>query len=321
MFDRRSTLTVRDYLALGISLVLAFVVWLVHNLSLNYSALVQRTVVAVCEIDGHSNVSAGPSGIAASCQLTGFDLLGMRLQGRRHPVRIEISRDDMHQKNGDLFYMTSAEATKYFHTIFSDKSRLEYFVTDTVFFTFNSVEYKKVPVRVTANITYKPQYMSVGGLRVSPDSVLVYGNKELIDAVNTVTTDVVRLHSLDTEMYGKVELKPVKGVRLSSQSVDYSINVVRYVQREVQLPVKVLHVPSGVNVKAFPFTATLRYRMKFPADAQMNRVYVAIEYSEFVSSIKGKCVGKVVGMPAEVISYELVPEVFDCIVETDRQSL
>lgn len=316
MGDRRHLLSVKDYLALGISLMLAFVVWLVHNLSLDYSALVQRSVVATCEIDGHSNVCAMPSDIAASCEINGFDLLGIRLAGRRHPVHVEISREDMHHKSGDSFYMTSADATKYFHLVFSDKARLEYFVTDTVFFTFNSVEYKKVPVKLTANVTYKPQYMSVGGLKASPDSVLIYGNKEIIDAVDLITTEVVRLQDVESDMYGKVDLKPVKGVRLSARTADYSLNVVRYVQREIQIPVRTMKTPYGVNFKVFPFTTTLRYRMKFPSDASMGGVYVAVSYDEFNSSINGKCLGTVVGLPQEVLQYELDPEVFDGLVET-----
>lgn len=314
---RRRLPKVKDYLALGISLVLAFVVWLVHNLSLDYSALVQRSVVATCEIDGHDNVCAMPSDIAASCEINGFDLLGIRLAGRRHPVHVDIAREDMHHKNGDTFYMTSADATKYFHLVFSDKARLEYFVTDTVYFTFNSVEYKKVPVRLTSNISYKPQYMSVSGLKCSPDSVLIYGNKDLIESVELVTTDVIRLQDVESDIYGKVDLKAIKGVRLSAGSVDYSLNVVRYVQREIQVPVRAVKVPYGVNFKVFPFTTTLRYRMKFPSDATMGGVYVAVSYDEFNRSISGKCLGALVGLPDEVLQYELEPEVFDGLVETN----
>lgn len=311
--------SVKDYLALGLSLMLAFVVWLVHNLSLDYSALVQRSMIAVCEIDGHSNVCAVPSDIAASCEINGFDLLGIRMAGRRHPVRIEIAREDMHHKGGDSFYMTSSDATKYFHLIFSDKARLEYFVTDTVFFTFNSVDFKKVPVKLTANVSYKPQYMSPGGLKCSPDSVLIYGDKELIDAVDLVTTDVIRLPDVESDMYGKVDLKQIKGVRMSEKSADYSLNVVRYVQREIRVPVKSVKVPYGVDFRVFPFATTLRYRMRFPADASMSGVYVAVSYDEFNRSISGKCLGEVVGLPQEVLQYELDPEVFDCLVETSYQ--
>lgn len=307
----------KDYLALGISLMLAFAVWLVHNLSLEYSALVQRGVVAVCEIDGHSNMSDGVAEVAASCQLQGKDLLGIRLMGRHHPVTLNVTRDDMRHFQGDVFYMTSNDLTKYFHTIFSDKSRLEYFVTDTVFFTFNSVRYKKVPVKMSANITYKPQYMPLGGLRVMPDSVLIYGNKEILDGVNAVTTELVYVNNLSSKIFGKARLKPIKGVRMSTRDVDYSMDVVRYVQKEAVLPVRMVKTPRGVTVKVFPFNATVRYRMRFPADTNMDGAYVAVQYSDFVNSISGKCVGEVVGVTEDVISYELEPQVFDCLLEQE----
>ena len=306
----------RDYLALGASLMLAFIVWLVHNLSLDYSSLVQRSVIVTCEIDGHSNLSAGPSEIAASCQMNGFDLIGVRTSSR-HPSGLKVEREDMHHKDGDLFYMTSADLTKYFHEIFTDKSRLEYFVSDTVFFVFNSVEYKKVPVQPTSNIDFRPQYMSVGGLKIQPDSVLVYGNKEVIDEVDVVYTELLRLHDLDSEHYGKLKIKSIPGVRISAKSVDYSIVAVRYVQRETQVPVKVVGVPEGLRVKVLPSNATLRYRMRFPADVSMDRTFVAVDYEDFVNSIKGKCIGHVEELPGEVLQYELQREVFDCLLETE----
>lgn len=319
MAGKRHFFKAQDYLALGLSLMLAFVVWLIHNLSLQYSAMVQCAVIAHCEIDGHSNVSAGPAEIAASCEMTGLDLLALRREGRHRQVHLTVSTDDMRHKEGDTYFMTPAEATKYFHLIFSDKSKLEYFVTDTMFFVFNSVEHKKVPVNVMSNISYKPQYMSVTGLKATPDSVTVYGDKEIMDMVHSVTTDVVKLHDLDMDTYGKVKVKPIAGVRISDKSISYSIPVVRYVQREVVLPVRPANVPHGLVLKIFPSSVNIRYKVRFPADVDMSGVFVRIDYDEFNSSIKGKCVGEVIGLPADVLQYSMDREVFDCMLEVQQR--
>lgn len=308
-----------DYLALGLSLMLAFGVWLIHNLSLEYSALVQRAIVAQCEIDGHSNISAEAVEIAASCEMSGLDLMAYRMEGRRRPVHLTVSPDDMHAKGNDVYYMTSAEATKYFHLIFTDRSKLEYFVTDTLFFTFKSVEHKKVPVKVMANVSYKPQYMSVTGLKASPDSVYIYGDKEIIDVVDHVTTDVVKLYELDSETYGSVNIKPINGVRISAKSISYNIPVVRYVQREIMLPVRTSGVPRGVELKVYPPNVKMTYKMRFPADADMSDVYVRIDYEDFNHSRKGKCVGMVENLPEEVLQYGLEKEVFECLLEVNAQ--
>ena len=51
------------------SLLLAFSIWLIHNLSLNYSDTISVPVMAQCNIDGHSNVSSNSSMIAARCRI------------------------------------------------------------------------------------------------------------------------------------------------------------------------------------------------------------------------------------------------------------
>lgn len=316
--DARNSLKVKDYLALGLSLMLAFAVWLVHNLSLDYSAIIQRAVQVECELDGHSNLASGTAEIAASCELSGFDLVRLRSERKRRPVHLPVSSDDMHHKSGDIFYMTPADVTKYFHTIFSDRLKLEYFVTDTVFFTFPAAEYRKVPVKLTANLDFKPQYMSIEGLKCTPDSVYVYGNKEFTSTVEYVSTEVIRLAELSSDTFGKSALKQIPGVRLSADEVSYSIDVVRYVQREVVLPVKLLNAPRGVMVKVYPSSVKMRYRMRFPSDADLSGVYVGIDYGDFNGSISGRCLGTVYNIPEPVLRYSLDKEVFDCLVEVSE---
>lgn len=320
MADGRKFLSAGDYTALGLSLLLALGMWLGRNLSQDYTGLVQRRMIAMCEIDGHDNVSAESVELAASCDMSGLSLLGMRMSADRHnAVTVKIAPEDMHHKEGDTYYMTSADLNKYFHLIYMDNAKLEYFVSDTVFFTFNTVLSRKLPVKFMSNLGYKPQYMALGEVKYTPDSVIVYGEKSLLDAAQYVTTDLVRHHNLDAETFGTVKVKEIPGLRMSAKSVSYVIPVVRYVQREVTLPVYTINVPRGTAMKVFPSSVNFRYRMRFPADTDISSVYVCVDYDEFNSSRKGKCVAKVFGLPDDILQYSLDKEVFDCFVEvSDR---
>jgi len=307
-------LSLRDYLALALSLIAAMLVWFIHNLSLNYSDIVQCTIQAECNIDGHSESASSPNEIAARCDMPGFGMIYFK-RTAHIPGVIRFSREDMHSKDDETFYMTSSDLNKYFHEIFGEQAHLEYFVTDTVFFHFTKVHFKKVPVNPVTAISFKPQYMPRGELAITPDSVLVYGTESQLISINKVNTKQILLKDISSEEYGEVKLETPDGLRLSQQKVDYSIQTVRYIEQEKVLPVKMTGEPQGYNFHILPSTAKVRIRTVFPSNTDFSEAYVGISYSDFTSGKSGQCIGCLEGVETEVLYYSINPDVFECLIQ------
>lgn len=306
--------TPKDYLALGVALLLAFGVWFIHNLSLDYSGLVQRNVAARCYLHGHSNVSHNAVDIAVRCKMSGFGLLSYKM-GRKHKtLTVDISSEDMKYYRDDLFFMTKDELSRYFHEFFGDKSTLEYFVTDTIFFRFPVEDYKKVPVRCVSSITFSPQYLPGGELRLSPDSVFVYGNRDLIDGILSVSTEVVGFQNVSSSLVGEVALERIPGVRVSDEKVRYELAVFRYVEYEFETEVNPVNLPANVSAQVFPASATVKLKAVFPGPDDFPGVNVFVDFNEYDRSVNGKCLGRVEGLPAEVLDCVLEPDVFDLVI-------
>ena len=85
-----------------------------------------------------------------------------------------------------------------------------------------------------------------------PDSVYVYGEPSQIDNISKVFTRNVTLGALSADVHGSVGIEPVKGVRMSQTSVDYSVSVSRYVTETVSLPVRVRNLPAGKEIAVYP---------------------------------------------------------------------
>ena len=303
--------SVKDYLVLGLSMALAFGVWLVHNLSQPYSGLVQCTIIARCDIDGHVNVSSTSSSLAARCGMTGFNILAYK--NNDEPLTIDFSPDDVHQIEGERFYVAASDFSKYIHDIFPDKTELEYFVTDTMFFLFPAENFKKVPVNAVSSLSYRSQYLPVGHLKIVPDSVLVYGTEDVLSGIDRVNTEVITLHDLSSDSYGEIDLEPINGVRMSNRSVEYSISVTRYVEHNLVLPVVAKNVPPGVNFQILPSEAEVCLKTFFPSTTDFSYLSIVVDYEDYLSSIGGKCVGAMENLPQTVLGYSMTPDVFDCL--------
>lgn len=306
----------RELAVFLLALLLAFSIWLIHNLSLKYNDFLTSTVIAQCNLEGYSPVSINESDVVARCRATGYKVILADIKAHRKPVTVSFDASVMRHKDDDLFYVLSSDLTEYAHLIYGDGVTLEYFVSDTVFFRFPEVDHKKVPVHPVYSVSYMPQHMSDGELEVIPDSVTVYGEAHRLENIDKVFTEIIRHTSLSSDVQGVVRLEKIRNVRLSAEEVHYLIDVTRYVEVSRTVPVKVVNVPSDKKLQVFPSTVTVKSKFSFPLSGDgYENVEAVVDYEEYDNSISGKCTVRLSESPSGLISYEIDPVAVNCVLE------
>ena len=306
----------RELAVFLLALLLAFSIWLIHNLSLKYNDYLTSTVIAQCNIEGHSGVSINDSDIVARCRATGYKVILSDIRAHRKPVTVSFDPTVMKHKEDDLFYILSSDLTEYAHLIYGDGVTLDYFVTDTVFFRFPEADYKKVPVHPVYSVTYMPQHMSDGQLEVIPDSVVIYGETYRLESIDKVFTEQIKHTSLSSDVQGVVRLEKIRNVRLSVDEVHYIIDVDRYVEDIRTLPVRLINVPADKRLQIFPSTVKLLAKYSFPLTGRDHEnVELIVDYNDYINSISGKCPVKLAGHPQGLITYDVDPVAVNCVLE------
>ncbi len=306
----------RDLAVFLLALLLAFSIWLIHNLSLKYNDYLTSAVIAQCNLEGHSNVSVNRSDIVARCRARGYQVLASRAKAKRKPVTVSFDPSIMRHKEDDLFYVLSSDLTEYAHLIFGEGATLEYFVSDSVFFRFPEVDYKKVPVHPVYSISFADQHMADGQLKVVPDSVTIYGENHRLETIDKVLTEHIKYSSLSSDIQGVVRLENINGARLSAQEVHYLLDVTRYVEISKTLPVKVLNLPPDKGLQVFPSSAAISAKFTFPiVDDGYENLELYIDYNDYVNSLSGKCPVKLMNSPKGLISYDVDPVAVSCVQE------
>ena len=307
----------REWLLLATSLLLAMLIWFLSNMARSYSGVLGVPVVAECNIQGHSNVSSNSAILSARCRADGYRLLREGTRRSRRPVRVVFDRADLRYDAGDRFFVTGNVMNNYLRQIFGDKVDVEGIITDTLYFTFSPENNKRVPVHFTGDFSYRSQYMASGPLRITPDSVTVYGEKARLDMVDHVSTNQVFLDDVHEAQHGILRLRRIKGVRLSDEEVSYELPVSRYVEMRSELPVSVRNMPNGHHLDVFPSRATVILHCTFPVVRNPFESFeLFIDYEDFAKSLSGRCVARVAELPRGVLDYRVEPAVFDCL-ETD----
>ena len=305
----------RDWAVLLLALLLAFSTWLIHNLSLKYNDLLTVPVTAQCSIEGHSDLSSDQCQVIARCRTTGYSVIRHNLFGKRKVRTVTFKPEVIRHHKEDVYFVTASDLQEYSHLIFGDDVTVEYFVSDTLFFNFPSVDYRKVPVHPVYSISYRNQYMGVGDLKVVPDSVTIYGELNSIDNIDHVYTKPLKRSDLDAGIRGVIGLEPVQGVRFSSEEVNYSLEVARYVEIRTEVKVGTVNVPADKEMILLPSKVQASFRCRFPLKGNPSEsMELYVDYDDFIRTVSGKCPVRSNGLPEGVISYEVDPFYVECIV-------
>lgn len=306
----------RDWAILTLSLLLAFSVWMIHNLSLKYNANLIAKVIAICSLDGHENVSAATAEALARGRATGYNIIESYIKARR-PVKVEFNPSVMQRYDSERFFVTGDKLVEYSHLIFGEDITVDHYISDTLFFRFPSVNHKKVPVVPVSILTYKGQYMARGPLDMTPDSVVVAGDPYLLETVKQVYTTPIRHFEISENISGLAGIEPIKGVNIQAKEVYYSMDVVRYVEFVSEVHVEAVNVPAGKAMMIFPSVVTLRMRCEFPLmDDAEGQQTVYVDYNDFKTSVGGNCPVRVKNLPKGILSYDVEPVSVRCVEES-----
>lgn len=291
-----------------LALLLAFSIWIIHKLSLEYNVYLKVDVVASSNIEGHSEYSTTSTEVMARCRTSGWRILYAYMT-RDKSVYVNIPSSAFQQESDERYYITSEKLHEFADQIFGSSVSVEYFVTDKVFFKFQKEVHKRVPIKAVTSLSFEDQYIPESPLVLVPDSVTVYGDQMHLDALDYVTTATIKQADINEDFSGMVSLTPISGMRFSVGEVHYKMDVSRYLEVVKKgVPVTILNAPSGKEYVTDPSVVDVVMKVHFPLKSDPKKeVEVVADYEGLSSSISGKVILRPMSLPIGVIGYEINP--------------
>lgn len=137
----------------------------------------------------------------------------------------------------------------------SDKNQqLISFSPDTVYFDFAVRKVKRVPVVLTASISYQRQYALSGDVILKPEFVTISGPVAYVDSVKSWKTDSLTVKRANSSIGSRVKLMLPKenNVSIYPKTVDVSIPVDEFTEKTLEIPVKLINNRVYNNITLFP---------------------------------------------------------------------
>lgn len=302
-----------DWIILIISLFFASMMWGIQRLSQTYSTTFKYSVKVNTSVKGRSSGALSVNPVLVRGRASGFFILQQRYFSNSSYIEMNVAPSLIHPVEGkeDLFFIKGSQIKDNISQIIDGEISVDNIAVDSLFIYLFNEAYKKVPVVPRTNISYSPQYTVSGKLTLKPDSVLIYGNTKVIDGIDSLFTEEIAGDKVKRNLSGIAKLQTVEGVETSDKEIYYSLDVVRYYETVLQVPLNIVNAPAVRSVP-LPDEVKLKVKVRFAANLQKLssqdfNAYIDFDDTGLDGSDCGYAEVRVDNLPADVIEVKAEP--------------
>lgn len=236
-------------------LLCSFLAWFISNLSDTYESRAYFTLNYRNLPDSLLLGKNSDNLIEAKLRTSGFQFLYYKIFKTR--LDIDVSKVEF-QSGG---YVMSEEALrKQMDQQLSQSISLLELDRRTLEVDLYQVDSKKIPIEAKLDLQLEQNYILDGKINILPDSIEVKGPSNEIDTINSIKTSLIQLNNVNADFSNEVSLVFPKGLDNSIFSIGratVSGKVSKFSEKVFEVPIQVINVPQGYQIKTFPDVVTV----------------------------------------------------------------
>lgn len=248
-------------------LIFSTIIWLLVQFSKQYTEVL-TVPIAYENYPKDKMIEKKGDDLEMRVQQTGFQIAWFKLF--RPKLKVDLS--NLPSDSTHLVYNLREHSNILEKKLPINFNQLE-FLNNKLYIPFQNKSLKKVPVKSRIKIEYAPGYSSEEEIHFTPDSVKISGSQELIDTVSQVYTKAIDKKNVEENLTGKVNLDDRAGeIDLYRNTINYHLEVEKFTERELHVPLVVINAPKNMNIKLYPSGVDLRFKVSLKRYHQIKSI-------------------------------------------------
>ena len=296
-------------------LLCSFLAWFISNLSDTYESRAYFTINYRNLPDSLLLGKNSDHLIEAKLRTSGFQFLYYKI----FKSRIDIDVSEVEFQNGG--YVLSEEILKRqmdqqlsqnISLLDLDRNRLEV--------DLYQVDSKKIPIKAKLGLQLEQNYILDGKIKITPDSIEVKGPSNEIDTIKSIKTSLLQLNNVNADFSNEVGLVFPKGLDNSIFSigrVTVSGKVSKFSEKVFEVPIQVINIPEGYQIKTFPDVVTVLCKATIERlkEISASDFEIVADYSQLMGSESSTLFLEIKESPEKVYDVKLESNTVNFVLE------
>lgn len=295
-------------------LFLSSVFWLSTSLNETYE---QEFSVPVQLVDVPEKVvitTDVPDSIRVTLQDKGYTLLTYRRSLQYRPIKLSFKA---YATNGTgKGVVPASDIQKQVLRRINTSTEIKLMKPEKIEFEYNFGHSKRVPVRLYGQVLPADNYYLAQTV-FSPESVLVYANKPLLDTLTAVYTVAVDLNGFEDTLGVDLQLQQAKGVKTVPQTVYAKFVADILTEQTLEVPIVGINMPSNKTLRTFPNKVKVTFQVGASKIrlVKASQFQVIVDFNEIMQNPSDKCRLRLRSYPNIVSKPRLETSQVDYIIE------
>ncbi len=310
----------RDTVIFLFFLALSTVFWLFNQLSKDTSADFPVPVRFKNDVPNRVILNDLPEHLILQAKGQGYTLMKYKLKPYVKPLVVDLRSFPLRPvESGDsrVFYLLAS----YLRGMVNDQMGRSLDVTgirpDTLYFVFDSLIKRKLPVFPDVKITPARQFIFKEPIHMDPDSVVVSGPSVLLDTLKHITTEHVEFNEVAESFEKVLQLRPLKNVKVATGKVKIKVDVEQFTEAGFEIPVEKINVPDSVRLVLFPSRVKVTFHVGLSKYKKvLPELFTArVDYKDVAKDRSGKIKVYLVQKPDYIESVRIDPSRVEYLIE------
>jgi len=294
-------------------LLLSFLISLLVKLSDTYTHTLRFELQPTQLESNEVLISKEAKTINVTISGKGFELLKYYIEARI--IDVDFSQLN---KNKSHYFWTERSQFENVINHFDSKISVKSINPDTLLFQYDPQFIKKVPVQISVNSSFASGFDLVNSFQSIPDSITLTGPKSLLKTISSIQTKTLKLKALNSNIDREVALdipNASKKITYSDQVVRIKVEVDKFTEGSIQVPVTVVNVPDSLILNFFPKEITVIFYTSLKAYSSIDASHFSIESDFYALTTENKYLNPVlVKQPSTVKTAKLKSTALEYVI-------
>jgi hypothetical protein len=257
-----------------VCVVVAAFFWLMMSLSKEYEITISFPVRYIHFPKDQVLSTRLPENIDLDIKANGFQLLLYQLKKQQKTIVLDMN-DVQALSIKNHFFLLSNNRLNKLENQFSNEVSILKVSPDTIFLNYNKKTIKRVPIKINLTVACEPPYQLTDSIRISPATIDIAGAADVLEKITFVETAPMSLKKVNSSVAVNLYVlrtNALKQVELPISKVVANVSVTKFTEASLELPIEVLNLPRGYNLKTFPDKVTVKYNVAFADYSKINAV-------------------------------------------------